>query len=54
MTISGNLRTMALHDVLQWLANGRHTGTLVVTDGAVEKSLYVENGSILSLSLIHI
>jgi hypothetical protein len=48
MTISGNLRTMPLHDVLQWLANGRHTGTLVVTDGAVEKSLYVENGSILS------
>lgn len=48
MTISGNLRTMPLHDVLQWLANGRHTGTLVVTDGAVEKSLYLKDGAILS------
>jgi hypothetical protein len=23
MTISGNFRAMPLHDVLQWLANGR-------------------------------
>jgi hypothetical protein len=48
MTISGNFRTMPLHDVLQWLANGHHTGTLVVTDGAVEKSIYLKNGTILS------
>lgn len=39
---------MPLHDVLQWLANGRRTGTLVVTDGAVEKSLYLKGGRILS------
>jgi hypothetical protein len=48
MTISGNLRTMPLPDVMQWLANGRHTGTLVVTDGSVEKSLYLKDGVILS------
>ena len=39
---------MPLPEVMQWLANGRHTGTLVVTDGAVEKSLYLKNGAILS------
>ena len=48
MTISGNLRTMPLPDVLQWLANGRHTGTLVVSDGSVEKSLYLKDGRLLS------
>jgi hypothetical protein len=48
MTISGKLRTMPLEEVLQWLARGRHTGTLVVTDGAVEKSIYLKDGTILS------
>ena len=30
MSVSGNLRTMPLPDVLQWVAQSRKTGTLVL------------------------
>jgi hypothetical protein len=48
MTISGNLNTMHLAEILQWLANGRHTGTLVVSKGTTEKRIYFREGVILS------
>jgi hypothetical protein len=48
MSISGNLNTMQLADLLQWLANGSKTGALVVTDGAVEKKIYFRSGRIFS------
>ncbi len=50
MTISGNLKTMNLAEILQWLANGRHTGTLVVSKGSEEKRIFFKEGTILSSS----
>ena len=50
MAITGNLETMSLAELLQWLANGRQTGTLIVTNGSVEKKIYLRNGAILSSS----
>ena len=41
---------MHLAEILQWLANGLHTGTLVVSKGAVEKKVYFREGVILSSS----
>jgi len=48
MTIAGNLRTMSFPDILQWLATGGHTGTLVVTNGTIEKSVFFKGGAIMS------
>ena len=33
MGISGNLKTMVLAELLQWLSQGQKTGTLVIFDG---------------------
>lgn len=48
MSISGNLRTMEFADLLQWLAQGSKTGTLVIHDGQVEKRIFFEKGTIIS------
>jgi len=48
MGIAGNLKTMALSDIFQWLANGRVTGTLVVSNGEAVKSIYFRAGAIVS------
>ncbi len=50
MPITGNLETMNLAELLQWLANNRQTGTLIISNGAVEKRIYLQKGSILSSS----
>jgi hypothetical protein len=50
MAITGNLATMSLAELLQWLANGRQTGTLIVENGLVEKKIYLRDGRILSSS----
>jgi hypothetical protein len=50
MAISGNLKTMELAELLQWLASARKTGTLVVDDGRVEKKIVFKAGRILSSS----
>jgi hypothetical protein len=50
MAIEGNLETMSLAELLQWLANGRQTGTLVVDNGSVEKKIYLREGRVLSSS----
>ncbi|HKF43110.1 MAG TPA: DUF4388 domain-containing protein [Thermoanaerobaculia bacterium] len=46
MGISGNLKTMQLSELLQWLALGQKTGTLLVEGHGVQKRLYFENGRI--------
>lgn len=48
MGISGNLKTMALPELLQWLSMGQKTGTLVIDHGEVEKKVYFKGGSIIS------
>lgn len=50
MSITGNLETMNLAELLQWLANNRQTGTLIISDGTVEKRIYLQKGTILSSS----
>lgn len=48
MGISGNLKTMALAELLQWLSQGRKTGTLVIDGGKVKKRIFFEEGVIIS------
>jgi hypothetical protein len=48
MSIAGNLETMPLADILQWLSSGCHTGTLAMRHAGIEKSLYFREGQIIS------
>jgi hypothetical protein len=48
MSISGNLKTMELADILQWLSNGEYTGTLKVSYGGIDKSLFFRDGQLIS------
>lgn len=52
MGITGNISTMALADVFQWLATGQKTGTLRIAqiDGPIRKEIYFANGTITSAS----
>ena len=45
MSLSGNLQTMPLPDILQFIGLGRKTGVLRVEDGSSEKQLFFEEGS---------
>ena len=46
--LQGNLRTMALPDVLQWIALGQKTGSLLVRRGATETRILFRDGSLFS------
>lgn len=48
MGITGNLKTMQLAELLQWLSQGKKTGTLVIDDGSVEKRIFFRDGRIIS------
>ncbi|HET7294557.1 MAG TPA: DUF4388 domain-containing protein [Vicinamibacteria bacterium] len=48
MSLAGNLRTMSLPDILQWIAVGRKTGTLHLERRAVRKQLMFKDGAIFS------
>jgi hypothetical protein len=48
MGVSGNLKTMLPGDLLQWLSLGQKTGTLVVTNGVVEKKVFFRRGRVIS------
>lgn len=48
MSIAGNLRTMELSELLQWLSMSKKTGTLVVDDGRVQKQIFFSEGRIVS------
>jgi hypothetical protein len=50
MAIAGNLRTMQLSELLQWLSAGMKTGTLVVRGAPGEKRVYFNNGRVTSSS----
>jgi hypothetical protein len=50
MAIAGNLRTMQLSELLQWLSTGMKSGTLVVRGAPGEKRIYFENGRVTSSS----
>src|SRR5688572_10596789 len=46
MSLTGNLRTMDLPEVLQWISGGRKTGTLQLDRGAIEKRIAFVDGII--------
>ncbi|HYR75188.1 MAG TPA: DUF4388 domain-containing protein [Pyrinomonadaceae bacterium] len=46
MGIHGNLHTMSVSDLLQFLATGRKTGTLKLGRGGIVKEIYLEHGLI--------
>src|SRR5512143_3483649 len=48
MSLKGDLRTMPLPDVLQWVATGHKTGTLHVERRSVQKRIVLREGSIFS------
>lgn len=48
MSISGNLRTMELSELLQWLANSMKTGTLELTRESVRKKVYWDKGNVIA------
>ena len=50
MGITGNLKTMQLSELLQWLSLGQKTGTLLIEGHGVEKRIYFQNGRINSSS----
>jgi hypothetical protein len=50
MSLTGDLRTMSLPDVLQWISAGRKTGTLHVRAGSVHKNVAFQDGAIASSS----
>lgn len=47
MSITGNLRTLELTELLQWLAQGQKTGALVINSGEREKRVYFRTGKII-------
>jgi hypothetical protein len=48
--ISGNLKTMQLSELLQWLALGQKTGTLLIEGHGIKKRLFFRNGRIIFTS----
>jgi tetratricopeptide (TPR) repeat protein len=48
MGIVGNLQTMQLEELLQWLSQSKKTGTLEIKDGSLEKKIFFKDGRILS------
>jgi hypothetical protein len=48
MSLAGNLRTMSLPDILQWIATGRKTGTLHLERRSINKRIIFSEGNIFS------
>jgi hypothetical protein len=48
MGIVGNLRTMQLEELLQWLSQSKKNGTLEIVHGKFEKKVFFKDGLILS------
>jgi uncharacterized protein DUF4388 len=46
MSLAGNLRTMDLPEVLQWITSSRKTGTLHLERRSVQKRIYFQGGAI--------
>jgi hypothetical protein len=46
MSLIGNLRTMSLPDILQWVAIGRKTGTLHLEHRSIQKRIAFRDGTI--------
>ena len=50
MSIAGNLRTMSLADLMQWLAESGKTGVLVIDGPAYTKKVFFSQGHVVAVS----
>jgi len=50
MSVTGNLRTMAFGDLLQWLASSGKTGTLVIEGNECTKKVYLRAGAVAAVA----
>src|SRR5579863_8719767 len=50
MGIVGNLRTMQLEELLQWLSQSKKSGTLEINNAKTEKRIFFKDGRIMSSS----
>ncbi len=48
MSLTGSLHSMDFPELLQWLARGQKTGTLLVSNGQVQKQVFFEDGRIIA------
>ncbi len=48
MSLTGSLHSMDFPELLQWLARGQKTGTLLVTNGDVRKQVFFQDGRIIA------
>jgi len=48
MGITGNLKTMELAELLQWVSQGNKTGTLLIDNGQIKKKIFFREGRIIS------
>jgi AraC-like DNA-binding protein len=48
MSITGNLKTMELSELMQWLSQGNKTGTMIIDNGQVKKQIHFRGGRIIS------
>ena len=48
MSLKGDLRTMSLPDILQWISAGQKTGTLHIERRSIQKRIIVRDGLIYS------
>lgn len=48
MSITGNLKTMELSELMQWLSQGNKTGTMIIDNGQVKKQIHFRSGRIIS------
>lgn len=46
MSLAGNLRTMSLPDILQWISVGKKTGTLHIRRGSIQTRIIFKDGSV--------
>lgn len=48
MSLTGSLHSMDFAELLQWLARGQKTGTLVIANSRVQKQIYFRRGTIIA------
>lgn len=49
MTIAGNLRTMSLADIMQWMSSSHKTGTLVIDGSKYTSKVYFRRGNVVAV-----
>jgi len=48
VSLTGSLKSMDFAELLQWLARGMKTGTLLIANGSVQKQIYFREGRIIA------